>query len=42
MEQTKKLAVQKGLDESVIFFGATARVPELMQAMDILLLPSDI
>lgn len=40
MEQTKKLAVQKGLDKSVIFFGATARVPELMQAMDILLLPS--
>lgn len=40
MDQTKKLAVQKGIDKSVIFFGATARVPELMQAMDILLLPS--
>lgn len=40
MDQTKTLADHMGLTDSVIFYGATSHVPELMQGMDLLLFPS--
>lgn len=36
----KDLAKQEGLSEDIIFFGVTKRVNEMLQAMDVFLLPS--
>lgn len=38
--EIKNLVRRELLEEEIIFFGATKRVPELLQAMDIFLLPS--
>ena len=39
-EEIKQLVEQKKLEDVVIFYGATTKVPELLQAMDCFVLPS--
>lgn len=40
LEETKKLAVEMGLQDKVIFTGSIGNVHEMLQAMDVMILPS--
>lgn len=39
-EQIKQLVKMQGIEDAVIFYGVTDRVPELLMAMDVFVLPS--
>lgn len=40
LELYKKLAIEKGIAENIMFFGTTNNIPEVMQLFDIFILPS--
>ncbi len=39
-EEFKKLVKEKGLNDNVIFYGLSENIPELLQAFDVMILPS--